>query len=203
MTSILNLKAANKEPLTYRFSFTGANAMISEFIKVAELVNEGKSVEDIGNEVLGREKGETNRREFRELAHRIKSLTPKQIEILAEGNLDEQQQITHLALCKTYGIYKDFVAEVLAEKIKMFDNELTELDYNSFISKKKMEHPELEKLADSTQKKVKQVIYRMLQQVGIIDSMSNPSILSPVLGVRVHEAIKQDDPTLLQCFLVN
>src|SRR5690625_7676247 len=104
--------------------------MISEFIKVAELVNEGKSVEDIGNEVLGREKGETNRREFRELAHRIKSLTPKQIEILAEGNLDEQQQITHLALCKTYGIYKDIVAEVLAEKIKELEDDVREVVYN-------------------------------------------------------------------------
>src|SRR5690625_5041141 len=128
MTSILNLKAANKEPLTYRFSFTGANAMISEFIKVAELVNEGKSVEDIGNEVLGREKGETNRREFRELAHRIKSLTPKQIEILAEGNLDEQQQITHVALCHHDGSDKLFAPDDAAEKAEVFGQQRTQPD---------------------------------------------------------------------------
>jgi|AntDeeMinimDraft_5_1070356.scaffolds.fasta_scaffold20224_2 hypothetical protein len=175
--------------------------MIPEFINVAQHVHKGEEPDAISYNVLGREKGATNKRQFQELKRRVKTLTPKQIKVLSEGTIDEQKQMTHLALCKTYGIYRDFVTEVLFEKILVFNNQLSELDYNSFISKKKMDHPELESIAESTEKKVRQVIYRMLQQVGIIDSVSNPYILIPNLPAKVREIISNDDPIWLTCYL--
>ena len=177
--------------------------MIPEFIRVAEHVNNGVDPDKLNDSVLAREKGATNKRQLQEMRKRIKTLTSKQIEVLTSGNIDEQKQITHLALCKTYEIYKEFVVEVLLEKIQVFDNELSELDLNSFISKKKMDHPELEALAESTERKVRQVIYRMLQQIGIIDSLSNPTILTPTLSERVKDSIISDDPKWLKCFLEN
>lgn len=187
--------------MKYRFSFTGASAMIAEFSTLAAKVYEGAEIEDIDDKTLGREKLETNRREFRELKHRINTLTPKQIEILSQGDLDEKKHITHLALCKTYKIYHDFLVDVIHQKMQVFDNHLTELDYNSFISKKKMDHPELEKLAETTQKKVKQVMFRMLEQVGIIESVSNSIILMQHLSAQVETAIIEDDSTWLSCFM--
>lgn len=177
--------------------------MIPEFIRVAQLVYDGQDPEDLNEDVLGREKGATNKRQLQELRKRLKSLTALQLEVLSEGSLDEQKQITHLALCKTYGIYRDFVTEVINRKIQVYDHQLIELDMNSFISKKKMDHPELEALAETTEKKVRQVIYRMLQQVGIIDSVSNSSILIPNLSARVKQVIINDDPNWLKCFLQN
>jgi hypothetical protein len=187
--------------LKYKFSFTGASAMIPEFSALAQQLCKGLTLDEINTKVAGREKFETNRREFRELKHRVKTLTPAEIEILADGDPTERNQITHLALCKTYGIYHDFVTEVLTEKVQVFDHTLTEMDYNSFISKKKMDHPELDKLAESTQKKVKQVIYKMLHQVGIIDSIYTPSILSQTIHSTVERAIIEDNPKWLACFL--
>ena len=189
--------------MKYRFSFTASNAMIPEFIKVAKNVHNGEDPDELSDSVLGREKGATNKRQFQELRRRIKTLNPAQVEVLSEGTIDEQKQITHLALCKTYGIYRDFVTEVIFEKVLVYDHSLTEMDMNSFISKKKMDHPELESLAESTEKKVRQVIFRMLQQVGIIDSVSNPSILIPNLSERVKEVVINDDPKWLKCFLQN
>ncbi|WP_409028943.1 DUF1819 family protein [Gracilimonas sediminicola] len=189
--------------MKYRFSFTASNAMIPEFIKVANNVHNGEDPDELSNSVLGREKGATNKRQFQEMRKRIKTLTAPQIKILSEGTIDEQKHITHLALCKTYGIYRDFVTDVLYEKVQVYDQQLSELDMNSFFSKKKMDHPELEALAESTEKKVRQVIYRMLQQVGIIDSVSNPSILIPTLSTRVKNVIINDDPNWLRCFLQN
>lgn len=175
--------------------------MIPEFISLAHHIYDGHNPDDISYSILGREKGATNKRQFQELRKRIKVLTLSQIEVLSEGSIDEQKQITHLALCKTYGIYRDFVTEVLYDKVLVYDNQLQELDYNSFISKKKMDHPELDTLAETTQNKVRQVIYRMLQQVGIIDSVTNPSILTPSLNTKVEMVIKQDDTKWLKCFL--
>jgi len=185
----------------YRFSFVGAHALVSEFTKLAKLVREGTDIDDIDVSFLGNEKKETYRRKFRELKHRIRNLTSPQIELLANGTHDQQLQITHLALCKTYQIYCDFVTDVLAEKVQLFDYTITDLDYNSFISKKKVDHPELDELAHSTQKKVKQVVYRMLDQVELIDSSKNPTLQIPTLDEKTEQAIIQDDPKLLRCFL--
>jgi len=187
--------------LKYRFSFTAANAMIPEFIKVGQLVHQGRTIPELDADVLGKGKIATNKREFRELKYRINSLTPKQIEILADGNYDEQRQITHVALSKTYQFYSDFVTEVLAEKVQVFDYSLTDLDYNTFISKKKVDHPKLETITVTTQKKVKQVVYRMLEQVGLVDSALNPTILTQIIQPRVEQAILEDDPQLLALFL--
>lgn len=185
----------------YRFSFVGAHALVSEFTKLAKLVREGTDIDDVDVSYLGNEKKETYRRKFRELQYRIRNLTSHQIELLADGTHDQQLQITHLALCKTYQIYRDFVTEVLTEKVQLFDYTITDLDYNSFISRKKVDHSELDALAHTTQKKVKQVIYRMLDQVELIDSTKNPTLHPPILDEKVEQAIIQDNPKLLSCFL--
>lgn len=189
--------------MKYNFSLTAAYAMIPEFTNIAQLVHEGQSLERLDKSIIGREKGLTNKRQLQELRKRLRTLTRSQIEVLSEGTMDEQKHITHLAFCKTYTIYRDFITEVLFEKTLVYDNQLSELDYNSFISKKKMDHPEIEGLAESSETKVRQVIYRTLQQVGIIDSVSNPYILIPNLSTRVQAVISSDNPKWLRCFLQN
>src|SRR5699024_3895672 len=107
----------------------------------------------------------------------------------------------HLALCKAYGIYKDLVLEVLSEKVRVFDYELTELDYNTFITDKSLEHPELEEIAQTTRKKVKQRLFKMLEQTGILNSVSGAVIQTPMLNSRTESAIVEDDSGYLQLFL--
>lgn len=186
---------------SYRFSFVGADAMISEFIKLGQLVYDGAKVEELDASFLGIEKKQTYIRKFRELKHRIRNLTGEQLEILATGTHDQQLQITQIALCKTYRIYREFVSEVLAEKIQLFDYTITDLDYNTFISQKKIAHPELENLTVATEKKVRQVIYRLLKQVELIDSTKSPTLQIPMIDTKVELVVLQDDPKLLKCFL--
>jgi len=186
---------------SYRFSFVGADAMIHEFIKLGKLVFNGTAVEELDASFLGIEKKQTYIRKFRELKLRIKNLTGEQLEILANGNHDQQLQITQIALCKTYRIYREFVSEVLAEKIQVFDYTITDLDYNMFISRKKIDHPELEDLTANTQKRVKQVIYKMLKQVELIDSTKSATLQIPMIDSKVELVVLQDDPKLLKCFL--
>src|SRR5699024_2600426 len=99
------------------------------------------------------------------------------------------------------GLYGDFVIEVLSEKVQVFDYALTDLDYNTFISRKRIDHPELEKSAPSTQNKVKQVILKMLKQVGLINSVSEAVIQTPMLHTKVEQAVLADDPSYLSYFL--
>ena len=175
--------------------------MIPEFARIADLIHQGQDIDAISNDVLRREKYATSKRQFQELSKRIRTLTHLQIEILAKGDPDEQKKMTHLALCKTYELYHDFVTDVLNEKIQVFDRTVTDLDYNSFISRKKVDHPELDELAQSTQLKVKTVIFRMLEQTGMIDSVSNSAILPQYLAMNLENAVIMDHPKWLACFM--
>lgn len=224
----------SKKTRRYRLSFTGADAMISEFAHVAAfIVNKSVQhwsssvIEDqsddmklqnivqnvldtlddstFGQEVLGKEKKSTSVRQIRELRHRIKNLTDLQISILAEGTHVEQQQITHLALIKTYAFYRDFMLDVIVSKARLYDYELSEYDYHSFISRKSSSHPELEQMTVSTMRKIKQNMIRMLDQVGVIKKSKSSElkavILIPSLEHRVEHAILEDDSSLLAIFL--
>lgn len=219
----------------YRLSFTGADAMISAFAALARFVadqaglgskhdqgagplNDEKmqavvrSSLDVlddarfGRDILGREKSSTSIRQIQELRYRIKKLTGLQIAILADGTHEEQKQITHLALLKSYGLYRDFVLEVLWEKARVFDYEVTDYDYHTFISRKSDSHPELEQMAMTTARKIKQNMLRMLDQVGIIKKSKGTElkavILIPSLEHRIEHAILDDDPALLAGFFI-
>ncbi|MDG5767374.1 DUF1819 family protein [Balneolales bacterium ANBcel1] len=230
-----NYRTLKSSPDRYRLSFTGADAMISAFSSLARFVtdqaalasNHGQDagtmshdqvqavVRDslnilddarFGREILGREKGSTSIRQIRELRYRIRKLTGLQIAILAEGTHEEQKQITHLALLKSYGLYRDFVLQVLLEKARLFDFEVTDYDYHTFINHKSDSHPELELMAMSTARKIKQNMLRMLDQVGIIKKSKGTElkavILIQSLEHRIEHAILKDNSALLAGFLI-
>ena len=62
------------------------------------------------------------------------------------------------------------------------DYNLTETDYISFIRRKEINHDELANLTDQTQAKVKQVIFKILEQAGIIDNVEDKEIQLQILG---------------------
>lgn len=186
---------------TYVFSFTAASALISDFVFLAGLLVDGKPLEDLSETNLTRGKSSTQKREFNEFKKRLAVLDQNQLELLVTGTYHEQQLITHLALIKCYRFYRDFCEEVLLRKVAVFDMMLTDWDYNSFLSQKKVEHPELDKLAETTQRKVKQVVLLMLQQVGLLEQKNGLHITPPLLPVSVERIVVNDDPTLLHSFL--
>jgi hypothetical protein len=100
--------------------------------------------------VFGSVKNRTTDREFREIRKRLETLTPDQKNILIHGDLNSQKQIAFLAVCKHYTFIRDFTIEVIRDKVLVFDYQLHESDYNSFINSTKLLHPELESFRNHT-----------------------------------------------------
>jgi hypothetical protein len=186
----------------YRLSFTAASCMLSSFGKLAELASQNDY--DLGkltNDQIGKEKESTNIRQFRELKHRLKTLTKAQTELLADGNLIDKKHITLLALCKTYRFISDFIVEVIRDKALVYDYEIRESDYASFLNRKIIDHPELEELTHASQTKIKTVLFRMLAEVGLIDNAKNRVIQPLLVSNEVQMVALNDDPELLKIFL--
>ena len=185
---------------------TGASALITETLVVAEeylrlsdwdLVKESLTT----NNLLNKIKQSTFNREYSEIKKRINNLSDQQIALMVSGDLDEAKSMILLSILKSYDFFKDFMVEVLSHKFQIFDRFLDDSDYNRFINYKNINHPELLTITPETGSKVKQVIFKILEQLGIITSAKNGTIIKPMLSSKSIEVIINEDPNLLSGFL--
>ena len=185
----------------YSFSFTTSSLRLNEMILVA-IANAEKREIDYINE-LGGGNSKTGRKMLSEFEKRISNLTPRQTDILVNGDFLSQKQIAFLSISKTYLFIRDFVVEVLREKILVFDYQITEGDYISFYRRKLDLHPEMDTLTDITQKKIKQVTFKILEQAGIIDSIKSKVIQPQIIDRKVTDAIVSDNPNWLKVLFIS
>ena len=76
----------------------------------------------------------------------MQRLSDEQLELLVEGNPQEQKKLLWLAICKRYAFIREFASEVVREKFLQLDYLLTEFDYDAFFNRKADWHPELDGL---------------------------------------------------------
>lgn len=187
---------------TYRFSFTAGSLMVSELYDLAcKLVESGAKVESLIADDLKKERAVTSKRELIELQLRLATLTRREMEFLTEAKFEERKLLCLIAFGRTYRFFSDFVEEVLVEKVSLFDFHLTDRDYFTFVNRKLIDHEELEQLADSTKKKIKQVVFKVLEQAGIIDSIKTKNIQVPHIGRSFEKLICQTNPNDLKLLL--
>ena len=122
---------------------------------------------------------------------------------MVESDLTSQKQIAFLSVCKAHPFIRDFVVEVLREKLLIFDDELTDGEYISFYRRKNEVHPEMDSLTMITQKKVRQVTLKILEQAGIIDDINLKQIQPQIISEKVVQAIAFQDRQWLKIFFMS
>lgn len=190
----------------YRLSFTGASAVIELTRKVAEhylITNDWQKTKEIilRDNLLLKRKANTLDRELREIIHRLKTLSDEEIDLIVVGTNDETQAMVSIGMFNTYSFISDFVREVVRSKYLLYERILTDSDYNKFYSLKSISHPELEKLAESTRKKLCQVMWKILEQLGFLDSSKSKKLIKPYLSEKSLEIILNRNKNLLGLFL--
>ncbi len=180
----------------YEFSFTACSLHIQEMIEFLK-VEKGILPAPQGG------KSTSIKRKNLEFKKRLQTLTESQTVALLEGDLVTQRQLAYLSVCKRYAFFREFVLEVLREKVILMDYQFTEGEYLSFYRRKLMDHPELEDLSENTEKKVKQVIFRILAEAGIINSASEKVIQYQLLEPKVVNLLKEDNSKWFEVFLLN
>lgn len=185
----------------YGFSFTASSLRLNEMILVATALAEKRELDYINE--LGGGKSTTGKRMLVEFEKRMTNLTPRQADILINGDFLSQKQIAFLSVCKTYLFIRDFVVEVLREKILVFDYQITEGDYISFYRRKLDLHPEMDTITELTEKKIKQVTFKILEQAGIIDSIKAKVIQPQIIYKKVMDAIALDNPNWLKVLFMS
>ena len=186
----------------YRLSFTAASLMQADLISYAKMmVLDGLNLAQLKPEMMNRDRAKTNTREFAELYLRIKTLSSKELNLLVDGNSDDQKLLCLIAFGRAYQFFRDFMDEVVQEKVTLFDFKITDRDYNSFVSRKSIDHEELELLAETTKAKIKQVILKVLHQAGLIDNIKDRNIIVPIVDRKLEQIIAETDSNDLRLIL--
>ena len=191
------------ESTQYKLSFTAASLSISESLNIAEVYlgcknwDETETIVKDNNLLQSRTRSRTTRT-YCELAQRLKLLSTEQLELLVEGNLQEQKYLLWFAVCNRYRFIQEFAIEVIHEKFLSMNYELIDLDYDAFFNRKADWHEELDQIADSTKDKLKQVVFRMLREAGI--TTEENVIIQAMLSNRLIQALSPGAPTSYQIF---
>jgi len=159
----------------YSMSFTTATLLQHESIMFAGLygdLGDWKSVREkvLESNLLQSRTKNTADRVCRELISRLKRLTSDQLLILQDGITTDQNQILWAAVCKRYEFIKDFAVEVIHEKFISMDIDLSQIDYNMFFNQKAEWHDEMLRIKDSTRKKQRQFVFKMLREAELLSS---------------------------------
>ncbi len=187
----------------YLLSFTAASLSYSESIKIAEVYSGCKDWDETKriieeNNLLQSRTGSRTVRTYIELAQRLKLLSIEQMELLVEGNIQEQRYLLWFTVCNRYKLIQEFATEVIHEKFMSMDYELAELDYDAFFNRKADWHEELDSITNSTKNKLKQVVFRMLREAGI--TTDEKIIVQALLSKRLIEVLSPDAPISYQIF---
>jgi hypothetical protein len=159
----------------YNMSFSLGGLFFIESLRVAEIYMEKKDwnlARDkvLTNNILQARTKSSLKRVTREVISRLRLLTGNQIKLLVTGSRQEQNFLFWLGVCKRHEFIKDFAVEVIREKYLRFNYELTHQDYDIFYNHKSEWHPELEKLSEKTQKKLRQVLFKIIREAELLTS---------------------------------
>ena len=143
----------------------------------------------------------SRRRILREVRQRLVTLHDSTIAGFPEASPEEKRAIALLAVCKCYPFVFSFIRDVLREKLAVFDNELTLSDFHSFWNALSVKHPELDEITVNSRKKLRQVLFRILAEAGLLKSTRNP-VITPIFLTPVLEGIlRTEGPQFREAFL--
>nr|WP_298673226.1 DUF1819 family protein [uncultured Prevotella sp.] len=196
-----------EESARYQFNFTAGSAMVQESITVAESYMEcgedwEKAIQHVeADNLLLKVKSASARRQLNLVVSRLKLLTKEQLNLLTTLPNTEKRLVVLLAVVKKHDIVADFITHTVRDKFYHFDLTLSYSDFNSFIRNIETEHPEVNEVSETTLKKIRQVIFKILEETGLITSTNDGDIDKPYISTELEHAIVSDNPRWLVCLL--
>lgn len=127
-----------------------------------------------------------------ELTKRLRNLSDDEIAQLAEcGESDVQTTLVWLAICRTYDFIRDFLSDVVAVRWTDGLGSLPQGAYESYVEEASVLHPELATLSDGTKRRLRNQLFQMLREAGIIDS--DDVLQAHLLPFGIDKQLKPDE----------
>lgn len=187
----------------YALSFTSGALLSKEAAVLAPIYIELKDWEKVrdlavSQNLLQARTYRTGVRVARETIKRLSALSDHELKILDDITASERGHLMWAAACRRYDLIGEFAEEVLREKFLTLAGAISYADYDSFFRAKSMWHDELGTIADSTYKKLREVLFRMMTEAALVDS--DGGIEPTLLSARVVECLSARIPSDIRFF---
>ena len=187
----------------YKLSFTSGALLMREAMIAAPLYLRERDwskvralVED--ENLLQTRTIESGRRFAREVVQRLAVLTFGEVELLIDATATERAHLLWAAACRRYDLIGEFAEEVVRERFLLMTPTLSHEDFDSFLRGKALWHAELAELKDSTLRKLRTNLFRMLREAGLLSDEGY--LLQSVLSQRVASALAARTPSDIRFF---
>lgn len=140
----------------------------------------------------------SNARVLRALIPRLQCLTDAELQIVADGTSTERGHLMWVAGCRFYSLIGEFAEEVLHERFLTLAGTVTYDEFDSFYRSKVMWHDELGQVTEQSYKKLRQVLFRMMVEAGLLTKQGH---IEPVLlSSQVADCLTQRTPSDIRFF---
>lgn len=192
-------------PKPYRLSFTTGGLFVRESAIGAQLLLELGDRDQalsalMADNLLQQRTQQSKRIVSRDTVDRLSTLERELLELLMLGSAEERSQIMWVAACRRYELIADFAREVVREKYLLMTPVLAPEDFDSFARAKALWHDELNNIAASTYKKLRQNTFKMLREAELMSEAGR--ILPTTLTARVAGALAFSDRAAFTYFPV-
>lgn len=137
----------------------------------------------------------------REVTQRLAVLTDDEIELLVEATATERGHLLWAAACRRYNLIGEFAEEVVRERFLLLASTLSYEDFDSFVRGKALWHSELAELKESTLRKLRSNVFRMLNEAGLLSEDGH--LVQAALSQRVASALAARSPSDLRFYPAN
>ena len=195
-------KLRAKQP--YKMSFTSGGLFLTESVAVARLHRKHEDWKDTLKRALQEgatslPKAVSNRRTLREIVNRLMTLEDDEICFLIDdAGRQEQQYLLWVATCRAYRFVREYAVEVICDRYLAYQLELPLESFDIFFDAKAEWDDGIASISDSTRNKLRQILFRIMREAGIISE--DHKIQSVYLSPQLRVLIAATNPTNLVVF---
>lgn len=187
----------------YRMSFTTGGLFHHESVELANLFLQLGDWKAVSHQVIEQNRLQTRtlsslKRLSREVINRLSNLNACELAFFVETTPQNQRHLLWIATCRQYQFIAAFAVEVLRERFLNLKTVLALEDFDAFLNRKSDWHPELDNLQSTTRSKLRQVLFRMLREAGLITT--NHEIQPALLSAGMAKVLAQRAYADLQFF---
>lgn len=183
-----------KSELKYSASLTSDAFLYYELKQVLKLKIDGFSDKEIRDKVINEnifqyKSKESSKRLISSIFTRIKVLDDTLMKMLLEEPMDTGKIINLYTIMKTSRLFYDFMNEVVREKLEFNYDVLEKKDINIFFTGKAEQDDIVAGWSETTKRKLKQVILKILSEANILDDTKSCKLSRLIIPIELKDYI--------------
>jgi len=189
----------------YNGEIVAGSLLVKESREVAELLLRGLNEKEFYKEVLisnvlQKRSPASAKRQAKLIRNRLLPLHQDFWNIIQDGSHEQSTQALLAASIVHSRLLGDFIKQVIQLQIKTFQKQVSYREWDNFFEECKHREPAAAQWAESTTKKIRQVIFRILAEAKIIDSTRSMYLIPFSLLPEVKELlVRHEESYALEC----